>query len=267
MTRNSQSSAARNLKDAKSEVLQCPEIFHVDDTLETVVLNAEKLEIASRAKELCEQRGRLVTVILGKLVQYTREAISRRLFGGLVQEIRFFPEDMLAIVVFALPTDAEGFIRHIKFVKDNDPSAYRALQINAEWYKGVELQAMWPSQPSLVQWILTGATRCLQLFGIDIGQKPDDFAEAVTCGLGIRPIKVAIIHQKKRQVKTAQLGNSGIIEFSSIKDAVESRQKILEKRAPGLNNCRVEFLGDPADNAPVRREYCACQTCNELQDT
>lgn len=176
---------------------------------------------------------------------------------------RYFPEDRAAIVVFVYPYEASGFLRHIKCAKENDAHAYRRLQLDAEWYGGHERDAIYPSQ-NFVMAAAVGesASRVLLIRGVD---KRKTTAE-VAHDLKIRfydkiLVKVAVVPPSKRYVQ-ARDGNMGIIEFASIKDAMDVRERFITNDVSDYTHCTVEFLQDSCDRGPGRQPYCDCLNCN-----
>lgn len=75
-------------------------------------------------------------------------------------------------------------------------------------------------------------------------------------------VRVGLVTPKQRY-KQAAKGRMAIIEFPSIKDAIEARKDFLDGLIMGYENASPAFGLDPAGNPDVLREYCSCKGCNE----
>ena len=96
----------------------------------------------NQIREASTKRGRLVSFLLHEPVKYTSSIIVDRVFGGAVQEIQYFPTDRMAIVCFIYPAEAAALVRHAQNTKESDGHGYRRLQVDIEWYHGVEIEAV-----------------------------------------------------------------------------------------------------------------------------
>ena len=72
-------------------------------------------------------------------------------------------------------------------------------------------------------------------------------------------VKVRLVQPRKRYVQ-AKEGNMAVLEFSSIRDAVEVMTR-FEKGVSGFEKCGVEFLKDGCDREPTREPWCDCMFC------
>ncbi|MCJ1245761.1 hypothetical protein MMC30_002965 [Trapelia coarctata] len=128
--------------------------------------------------EVSSKHGRIVQMKLLDLVEYGSSAVSDRIFSGRVQEIQYFPAERMALVVFLVPAHAAAFVRHVKNLREQDEHEYRRLQINAEWYKGLETEAVYPAQNFSLASVLTDdASRVLYISHVSVNKKVQDFAD------------------------------------------------------------------------------------------
>lgn len=128
--------------------------------------------------KLSDKRGRIVQMTLLGLVEYGSSAVGDRIFSGRVQEIQYFPAERMALVVFLVPQHAEAFVRHVQNLRDHDEHEYRRLQINAEWYKGLEKEAVYPAQTwTLASVVTDDASRVLHISHVSVNKKVQDFAD------------------------------------------------------------------------------------------
>ena len=95
-----------------------------------------------RIRVASAKRGRLVSILLHEPVKYTSSAMVDRIFGGVVQEIQYFPAERMAIVCFVYPAEAAALVRHAKNIKESDRHGYRRLQIDIDWYHGLEIESV-----------------------------------------------------------------------------------------------------------------------------
>ncbi|MCJ1408476.1 hypothetical protein MMC19_002551 [Ptychographa xylographoides] len=73
-------------------------------------------------------------------------------------------------------------------------------------------------------------------------------------------VKAAIVVPTKRYVQAAS-GNSGILEFASIKDAVEVKAMFHAKTILGYENSTAEWLADGCEKPRPKQIYCNCMGC------
>ena len=166
-------------------------------------------------------------------------------------------------MIFVYPYEASGFLRHVKCAKENDSHAYRQLQLDAEWYGGHEKEAVYPAQ-NFVMAAAVGeeASRVLLINGLSVRLSTAEFAHDLKIRFYDKIlVKVAVVPPGKRYVQ-ARDGNMGIIEFASIKDAMEVRERFIAKSVSDYAHCSVEWLQDPCDRRPGRQPYCDCLKCN-----
>lgn len=114
--------------------------------------------------------------------------------------------------------------------------------------------------------IFHGATRTLRLHNLNL----DLARDAIFTELGIRLGKLlasVILVTPKQRYKQAQDGRQAIVEFISIKDAIESRQALLNGEIQGYEGCEPEFTADPAMTSENYQEksYCKCITCLDVR--
>ncbi|KAI9816258.1 MAG: hypothetical protein M1827_001859 [Pycnora praestabilis] len=251
-------SDATSLLDERGPTLEPLRDTTVDLVEENNTDHAVKYDIVSRQTT---RRGRIVVVRLHEPVHYSTSAMVARMFGGLMQAIQFHPQDRTAIAAFVFPSEADNFIRHIKAVKENDAHGYRQLQIDAEWYGGNELKAIYPIQPLLVAMVIAqSGSRVLNLRGIPTFITKEEFARDLSFKLQKVLVKVAIVSPSKRYVK-AQEGNTAILEFASIKDASEAKQLFDEGKIADYGHCGVGWFRDSCDREADRKYFCPCSNC------
>lgn len=166
-------------------------------------------------------------------------------------------------MIFVYPFEALSFLRHVKCAKENDAHAYRNLQLDAEWYGGHEKQAVYPPQSYvLAAAVGEDASRVLLINGLRRLLTTAEFAHDLKIRFYDKIlVKIAVVPPSKRYVQ-ARDGNMGIIEFASIKDAMEIRERFIVKDVSDYTNCSAEFLQDSCDRRPGRQQYCDCLGCN-----
>ena len=126
----------------------------------------------------CSKNGRVVQMTLLGLVKYGSSAVGDRIFSGRVQEIQYFPADRMALVVFLVPKQAAAFVRHVRNLREQDEHEFRRLQINAEWYQGLEKEAVYPAQTwTLASVVSDDASRVLHISHVPVEKKVEDFAD------------------------------------------------------------------------------------------
>ena len=74
-------------------------------------------------------------------------------------------------------------------------------------------------------------------------------------------VRVRLVVPKKRYEQEDLQSNSAVLEFSSIKQAIEAKEKFNTGQVTGFDDCRAEFLSDPVGRQPTRMKFCECQTC------
>ena len=209
----------------------------------------------------CSSRGRVVTIALDKLVQFSPSNIVSRIFGGVLQDIQLHPRERMAVVIFIFPGEARTFIRHNQIVRRKDPLAYRQLQLEAQWYGGEEKTAVMPLQRGIYQLVLgERATRVLQLKRIPLSKKREELADELKKAFGPILVKVGLIRHPKRHVREKN-GNSALIEFTSIKDAYEAFRSFNEGKVVGYEDGLVSWLRDPCDRPAPKSPFCICRGC------
>ncbi|MCJ1378662.1 hypothetical protein MMC17_001761 [Xylographa soralifera] len=209
------------------------------------------------------KHGRVVMVRLHEPVVFTSSAISERLFGGGIQEIQYHPAERMALVVFLFPSEAGAMVKHVKNIRENNAHEYRRLQIDAEWYKGLETKAVYPAQAfTLATMLVEGASRIVLVTHVSVLKKTQDFAQDMKTSFPDKIIvKAAISKPTKRYVQERD-GNSGILEFASIKDAFEVMEVFKNNGVLGYEGSTVEWLQDSCDVAKPALPYCDCLMCN-----
>ena len=128
--------------------------------------------------ELCSKSSRIVQMTLLGRVEYGSSAVSDRIFSGRVQEIQYFPAERMALIVFLVPGHAAAFVRHVQNLRAHNEHEYRRLQINAEWYRGLEKEAIYPAQTwTLASVLVDDASRVLHISHVSVDKKVQDFAD------------------------------------------------------------------------------------------
>ena len=113
-----------------------PDIEDTTVDLSQELTSEEALDNIVRCCTNARAKGRLVVVQLDPLVHFTPAAITKRVFGGVVQDIKFYEAQRKAIIVFMHCAEAKAFVNHVKKVKKSGTAQEkRALQINADWYQ------------------------------------------------------------------------------------------------------------------------------------
>ena len=209
----------------------------------------------------CSSRGRVVTIILDKLVQFNPSNVIDRIRGGVLQDIQLHPREHMAIVIFIFPGEARTFVKHNQILQRKDPLAYRQLQLEARWYGGEEKTATMPLQRGIFQLVLgERATRVLRLERIPLSKKREELADELQKAFGMILVKVVLIRHPKRHIREKN-GNSALIEFTSIKDAYEVFGSFKEGKVVGYEDGLVSWLRDPCDRPAPKSPFCMCRGC------
>ena len=177
---------------------------------------------------------------------------------------RYFPAERMALVVFLFPHEAASLVRHVQNVRENDRNGYRALQVEVDWYRGLELNAIYPAQKHVLAAAMAEkASRVLLINKISKKITTSQLAHDMKlCFPNKLLVKVAIATPKKRYVAKRD-GNMGIVEFTSIRDAVEVMERFKAGAIAGYRECEVEYLADSCERAPTKMPYCDCLSCSE----
>ena len=245
-----------------------PELFPIED-VSVKVRPSDDEKLARQYDDirlLSVTRGRVVTVTLHEPAKFSPANIVTNLFAGIIQEIQFYPRERQAIVIFVFPTEAEAFVKHVSTVKERDGNTHRRLQLDAEWYGGSEDRAIYPVQPRIyVEVLANEARRVLKLSGVKATKRKKDVAEDMKVLLGKILVKVALIVEKRRYVREEE-GNAAIVEFASIKDAVEAMVKFKKGRIAGYEGSQASWLSDPCDKPNKYGQFdgCWCRNCKDV---
>ncbi|KAI9879109.1 MAG: hypothetical protein M1830_009562 [Pleopsidium flavum] len=261
------SAASTATETTQSIVDQGPQLAPLQDTLFDLTkfrdeAAAEKFDLTQAASG---RRGRVATVTLHHGVAYSTSAIAERLFGGFIQEIQFFPEARQALVIFVHPVDAAAFVQHIQSVKMKSLEDYRRLQINAEFYRGVESEAVYPAQKYILAAVIAAeASRSILLRGLPTTLSLNEFAQHMKLRLSKILVKVTLVKQRNSFTRKRD-GNIGILDFASIRDAVEVTEAFRSKKVSDFTQCTAEWLPDPCCKGPSKKDYCRCMHCYESE--
>ena len=219
----------------------------------------------ANTRKACTTQGRVVAVRLHALVAFSPSAIVNRIFDGVIQEFQFYPNERMALVIFLFTDDAATFVCHAKAIQKNDPQAHRQMQIDVDWYRGDEKEAILPIQPSIyAQVIGKNFERVLRVDRIALDRKREDMADELKERLGKVLINVSIERDPRRHVRELR-GNHVKIEFTSIKDAYESLQRFKADKVAGYEGRTVGWTRDPCDRKPEKMPYCKCFHCTRQQ--
>lgn len=243
---------------------ECPDLAPVLDIMINLVKHSDDsgAKMFDLTRAASSKRGRVVSVILHKPVAYSTSAVAERVFGGTVQEIQFFPEERHALVVFVHPDEAATFIKHVQSVKQTEARDYRQLQIDAEWYHGVESTAVYPAQKLILAAVIAGeASRSLLLKGLVPELALEELSRQMKVRLSRLLVKVTLVKQRNAFTRERE-GNSAVLEFASIRDAVDVREIFESKKVADFTQVTVEVLTDPCCKGPaITRDYCRCIYC------
>jgi hypothetical protein len=217
----------------------------------------------SELELMCSQRGRLVVVSVVPGVAYTSAAIIDRTFGGAIQEIQFYPEDRQALLAFLSPLDASGFLEHIAACQRTSAHEYRRLQIHASFYKGNVDTAVYPSQEGvLTSAIVNKASRALLIDNVHKQMKQEALLLAFKNRFTDKHlVRLRLVAPKKNYEKDNILCNKVILEFSSIKQAIEVKQFFDDHQVFQFEQSNATFLTDPAATPKERKPWCTCFNC------
>ncbi|KAI9718613.1 MAG: hypothetical protein M1812_004064 [Candelaria pacifica] len=240
-----------------------PELAPLEDSYVEVVTSLEG-QVANhfeKARATCTRRGRVVQINLHALVKFSTSAISERVFGGIVQEIQYHPKERVALVIFVFPSEASAFVQHCTAIRENSSQDYRALQMNVEWYHGAEPAAVYPAQNRILSGVMSEeARRVIMVNGIDPLTKKEDLARDISFKLQKILVKVAVLTPSKKYVQKRE-GNMAVLEFASIKDAVEAFKLFKNRQVSDYTHLTVSWLRDSCDRAVTKRAYCHCLNC------
>ena len=258
-------SASPSSKESTSSVLEKgPDLAPLQDIAVDLVKHsddsaAKKFDLTRRAST---KHGRIVTVILHEPVVYSTSAVVERVFGGTIQEIQYFPEERQALVVFVHPDEAATFVKHVQSVKESKTYDYRQLQVDADWYNGTEATAVWPAQKFILAGVIAGeASRTILLKGLSPELGLDELSRQMKVRLSKILVKVTLVKQRNTFTGKRE-GNSAVLEFASIKDAVDVMELFKSKKVADFTEVTVEVLTDPCCKGPVyTRDYCRCIYC------
>lgn len=236
--------------------------------LQDIVVNLVKHSDDSAVKkfdltrEASTKHGRVVSVILHEPVVYSTSAVVERVFGGTIQEIQFFPEERQALIVFVYPDEAATFVKHVQSIKESKSPDYRQLQVDAGWYVGNESIAVYPAQTFILAAVIAGeASRSLLLRGLPPELGLDVLSRQMKFHLSKILVKVTLVKQRNAFTRKRD-GNSAVLEFASIKDAVDVMELFESKKVADFTEVTAEVLTDPCCKGPaITREYCRCIYC------
>lgn len=228
-------------------------VKHSDDSA------AAKFDLTTEASS---KRGRVVSVILHEPVFYSTSAVVERVFGGTIQEFQFFPEERQALVVFIHPDEAATFVKHVQSVKETKSPDYRQLQVDAEWYHGTEVTAIYPTQKLVLAAVIAGeASRSLLLRGLAPELSLDEFSRQMKVRLSKILVKVTLVKQRNAFTRKRE-GSSAVLEFASIKDAVDVLGLFESEKVADFTRVTAEVLTDSCCKGPlITRDYCLCIYC------
>lgn len=60
-----------------------------------------------------------------------------------------------------------------------------------------------------------------------------------------------------------QFGRQAIVEFASIKDAIEAREALLDSEIADFEDCVPDFIEDASNIPAEAKNYCFCMGCKE----
>ncbi|KAI9777166.1 MAG: hypothetical protein M1839_009009 [Geoglossum umbratile] len=247
-----------------------PELAPIEDVEgvpgEFVVEDDEaKADVWGDLYKLSSIRGRVVSVTLHDPVQFTPGAVMDRVFGGIIQEVQFHPKERIALIAFLFPAEAEDFVKHVKTTKENNHQEYRRLQIDADWYKGSEHFAIYPFRYQISLGVIgEGAGRVLGINGVSLHKKKEDVNQELNGCLRKLLVKVGLITPIKRYVQERD-GKMAIIQFASIKDAIEAKRLFEAGLVHGYEGCSVQWLKDPCDKPAIGQPWCNCNSCAPVE--
>ncbi|KAI9696773.1 MAG: hypothetical protein M1836_005135 [Candelina mexicana] len=247
----------------ESVIDTAPQLAPLEDSNIEVVLSqeGETGKVFEKARTACSRRGRVVQVDLHALVKFSTSAISGRIFGGIIQEIQFHPKERVALIIFVFPGEASAFVQHCTAIRENSSQDYRALQMDVEWYQGTEPAAIYPAQNRILSAVIAEeATRVIMVNGINPETKKEDLARDISFKLQKILVKVAVLTPSKKYVQERE-GNMAVLEFASIKDAMEAFQLFENRLVSDYSHLTVSWLRDSCDRAITKRGYCHCINC------
>lgn len=195
----------------------------------------------------------------------------------------------MCLLVFLYPPEASAFVRHDINVRENDPRQHGRQQIDVEWYKGLEIDAVYPVQTwTLASVIASDTTRVVFIEGVPVAISLRVLEHDLKAKLtGKLLVKVKLIMSRKRYVRD-RVGNSAILEFASeflstglvirlhwmcrqltrgceqlvgIRDAVAVHRLFTEHQVREYERCTVSYLKDTIDAPPNIQPYCDCIHC------
>ena len=217
----------------------------------------------------CEIFPRVVSLkLMDKNVAYTSSAVLARIFGGVVQEIQFFPRERQAVVIFLRPYDAQSFVQHVCAARKFSVHEHRRLQIDAEWYQGHSNDAKLPASKLVLQQVLSQhATRTLLLRNI----RKEVKKEVLLASLRIRfeaqhIVRAKLVKPSKHYEKAHENSNSVEVEFASLPQAIAAKARLDAHNVPDFEQSPVSFIADTTSIPPSRMPWCRCRLCSRGHD-
>ena len=257
-------STSASVTTSSSALKQVPDLSPLRDIAINLVKHsddsaAQKFDLTAAASS---RHGRVVSIVIHEPVFYSTSAITERIFGGVVQEIEFFPEERMALVVFVHPDEAATFVRHVQSVKATDVRDYRQLQIDVSWHHGTESSAIYPAQRLILAAVIAGAaSRSILLRGLSPELGLEELSRQMKVRLSKILVKVTLVKERNPFTRKRD-GNSAVVELACIRDAVEVMELFASRKVADFTQVTAETLKDPCCKGPsITKDYCPCIYC------
>lgn len=119
------------------------------------------------------------------------------------------------MIAFLFPWEAEAFLKHIQMAREKSDHEFRRLQISAEWYRGLEIDSVYPGQKHLIAKVLgENASRAVRIDGISKEIKKDMLLEVFKQHFPDL-VRLRLVVPKKRYEQEREDSNMMILEFNS----------------------------------------------------
>jgi hypothetical protein len=268
------SATSSSMGDILTDIDDTPEFQQPKDTDIPILgpQNINQLNDYDAAIDLVNSKPRTVMIRLHEPVEFSPARIAEKVLGGTIQELQLFPVQRIAIVVFVHPAEAQAFITHVTncYTKGR-PEEFRALQIDAVWYRdaATKQKLIVPAEEQIMKYLFAEypeASRSLMLHHISSEKKIEEVNKDLGDALGMPLAHVRLLRPRQDFYKR-NIGSKVVLEFLSIKDAIEAWARFDAGQVEGYYGTMPEFLLDRSRmNLFTERSFCRCLHCREQRE-
>jgi hypothetical protein len=104
----------------------------------------------------------------------------------------------------------------------------------------------------------------LRLHRIPLSKKREELSGELGLRLNKMLITVVLCTPQQRY-KQAAYGRQAVLEFASIKDAIEARQALLEGKIQEYEDSEPMFTNDATIDPAEQKPYCGCCGCRDYR--